>query len=212
MVKHCKTRKKKKASGPEHGVLSLATRAQVSVRLAGVEQLRLRGSVTAQRAAAASVEETNSFSGLHRGSHRAAGCALLLLPVSQHQDPELLLGLFQQQRHLVLRPAGGWRAGSGEGRGGVALPLLLLLLTGGGGQRAGRADPGLHAGRLAVAVALDGRDDGDGVGAERRRRRRRWRRRAAGAAARPAQVAAGGGIQGAPERRREGGGALLLVA
>lgn len=93
----------------------------------------------------------------------------------------------------------------------MALPLLLLLLTGGGSQRAGRADPGLHAGRLAVAVALDGRDDGDGVRAEWRRHRHRWWRTAR-VAARPAQIAAGGGIQGAPERRREGGGALLLVA
>lgn len=83
----------------------------------------------------------------------------------------------------------------------MALPLLLLL-TGGG-------DPGLHAGRLAVAVALDGRDDRDGVGAEWRRRRRR---RAAGAAARPAKVAAGGRIQGVPERCRKEGGALLLVS
>lgn len=86
----------------------------------------------------------------------------------------------------------------------MALPLLLLL-TGGG-------DPGLHAGRLAVTVAMDGRDDGDGVGAERRRRRRRRRRRAAGAAARPAKVAACGRIQGVPERCRKEGGALLLVS
>lgn len=84
----------------------------------------------------------------------------------------------------------------------MALPLLLLLTAGG--------EPGLHAGRLAVTVALDRRDDGDGVGAERRRRRRR--RRAAGAAARPAKVAACGGIQGVPERCRKEGGALLLVS
>ena len=106
-------------------------------------------------------QEADSFSGLG-----AADSSILLLPVSQHQRPELLLRLLQQQHHLVLLLAdGGWAGGGSEGR--VFLPLVLL--AGHWHHVVYRAEAGLHARRLAVVVTLDGGDDGDRAGADRGR-------------------------------------------